>query len=99
MVSVPRQSLQLMSGCHIPDLYGLIPTAGSQPSAIGAESKAGDQIPVAFQRVDLAAGGDVPELYALISARGGEPTAVRAEGNRVDLFLVPLEFPYFTPRR
>src|SRR5438445_6532100 len=85
-----------MSCLHVPDLDGLIPTAGSQPATVRAKRKATHHVPMTRQSMDLPAGGDFPEPYALVCTRGGEPASVRAESNGVNGLLVTAQRPYFS---
>ena len=70
------KSLYFPARFYVPDLDGLVPTAGNEPTAVGTECDAGDNISMAGQGMNFTSGAEVPDLDGLIRAGGGEPAAV-----------------------
>ena len=80
-----------LAGGGVPHPHRLVPAAGGDALAVGAERHAGHPVGVAGERrADRLAGGRVPQPHRLVDAAGGEPLAVGAErhaGHRVGVAL------------
>src|SRR5208282_3470769 len=88
-----------MTRLHVPDLDGLVPTAGSQPATVRGKSEAAHHVPVTRQCMDLAARSDFPNPDALIRTRGGQPATVGTERDGVNIFLVTAQRSNFSSGR
>ena len=93
---VPLEGEDFLAGRRVPHLQRLVPAAGDDPFAVGAERHAVDLACCALERERLLAASPRPTPSPCLSMTAADdPLAVGAEGHAVTPAGVPLEREHF----